>query len=173
MTRPMLNQREAATACGVSRTTIRWRREAGALPGAVEDPVRGWLIPVEDLLAAGFHLNAPASVPAGTDGDVQEDVAALRAELKRARHEHAMAEAEAKHGRLLAQAEAEQQVVRAPTAVPDRQVLHTATPGDVHHHPGRGRALAPSLQQIGCNGPAGVVLLALICDGDRNSRTYG
>ncbi|MFJ3973400.1 helix-turn-helix domain-containing protein [Streptomyces parvus] len=60
MTRPMLTQREAAAACGVSRTTIRRRREAGGLPGAVQDEARGWLIPVEDLLAAGFRLNAPA-----------------------------------------------------------------------------------------------------------------
>ncbi|MEV6080969.1 helix-turn-helix domain-containing protein [Streptomyces sp. NPDC052069] len=157
MTRPMLNQREAATACGVSRTTIRRRREAGALPNAVEDPVRGWLIPVEDLLAAGFRLNAPAppdavSVPAGADDDVQEDqedVAALRAELERARHEHALAVAEAEHGRLLAQAEAEhlreqlaaraehiadlQQAVRALTAVPDRGVLHPSVPGQQSH----------------------------------------
>ncbi|MEV6551804.1 helix-turn-helix domain-containing protein, partial [Streptomyces sp. NPDC051597] len=50
----------AADACGVSRTTIRRRREEGGLPGAVQDPHRGWLIPVEDLLAAGFRLNAPA-----------------------------------------------------------------------------------------------------------------
>nr|WP_158712974.1 helix-turn-helix transcriptional regulator [Streptomyces flavovirens] len=35
--RPMLTQREAATACGVSRTTIR-RREAGDLPGACRTP---------------------------------------------------------------------------------------------------------------------------------------
>ncbi|MFD3827390.1 helix-turn-helix transcriptional regulator [Streptomyces sp. NPDC058625] len=44
-TRPLLTQREAATACGVSRTTIRRRREAGELPGAVLDDDRGWLIP--------------------------------------------------------------------------------------------------------------------------------
>ncbi|MFC4185330.1 MULTISPECIES: helix-turn-helix transcriptional regulator [Streptomyces] len=116
--RPMLNQREAAAACGVSRTTIRRRREAGALPGAVEDPYRGWLIPVEDLLAAGFHLNAPAppdeppspAAPAGKGGDVGDDVqevAELRAELERVRHEHALAVAEAEHGRELAQAEAD------------------------------------------------------------------
>ncbi|MGW7097619.1 hypothetical protein [Streptomyces sp. NPDC054874] len=41
MTRPMLTQREAATACGVSRTTICRRREAGDLPGAVQDEARG------------------------------------------------------------------------------------------------------------------------------------
>ncbi|MET9985707.1 helix-turn-helix domain-containing protein [Streptomyces rochei] len=59
-TRPLLAQREAAAACGVSRTTIRRRREAGELPGAVLDDDRGWLIPVEDLLAARFRLNVPA-----------------------------------------------------------------------------------------------------------------
>ncbi|MEV7114398.1 helix-turn-helix transcriptional regulator [Streptomyces anulatus] len=96
MTRPMLTRREAATACGVSRSTIRRRREAGDLPNAVQDEARGWLIPVkEGLLAAGFRLNAPAGpdVPAadsaaGTGGHHQEhghgqgdDVAVLRAEL--------------------------------------------------------------------------------------------
>ncbi|MGV4987899.1 hypothetical protein [Streptomyces sp. NRAIS3] len=44
-TRPLLAQREAAEACDVSRTTIRRRREAGALPGSVLDEERGWLIP--------------------------------------------------------------------------------------------------------------------------------
>ncbi|MBL3670620.1 hypothetical protein JL475_32565 [Streptomyces sp. M2CJ-2] len=43
----------------MSRTMIRRRREAGELPGAVLDDDRGWLIPVEDLLAADFRLNAP------------------------------------------------------------------------------------------------------------------
>lgn len=41
MKRPMLTQQEAATACGVSRTTIRRCREAGDLPGAVSDETRG------------------------------------------------------------------------------------------------------------------------------------
>ncbi|MFE1273348.1 helix-turn-helix transcriptional regulator [Streptomyces sp. NPDC058757] len=60
MNRPLLTQREAATACGGSRSTIRRRREAGELPGCVQDEERGWLIPVDALLAAGFRLNAPA-----------------------------------------------------------------------------------------------------------------
>ncbi|WP_228183952.1 hypothetical protein [Streptomyces anulatus] len=96
MTRPMLTQREAATACGVIRSTIRRRREAGDLRGAVQDEAWGWLIPVkEGLLAARFRLNAPAGpdLPAadsaaGTGGHRQEDghgqgddVAVLRAEL--------------------------------------------------------------------------------------------
>ncbi|MFF9344891.1 helix-turn-helix transcriptional regulator [Streptomyces sp. NPDC014773] len=60
MSRPLLSQREAAAACGVSRSTIRRRREAGGLPGCVQDDERGWLIPVEALLAVGFRLRAPA-----------------------------------------------------------------------------------------------------------------
>lgn len=120
-TRPMLTQREAAAACGVSRTTIRRRREAGDLPGAVQDSARGWLIPVEDLLAAGFRLNAPAppdrdsdpsSTSAGAGGDVDDrqepgDVAALRTELERLRHVHALELANERHGRELAEAKAD------------------------------------------------------------------
>ncbi|MEV6426028.1 helix-turn-helix domain-containing protein [Streptomyces sp. NPDC051662] len=150
-TRPMLTQREAATACGVSRTTIRRRREAGDLPGAVQDDVRGWLIPVEDLLAAGFRLHAPAgpdaapASPAGENHDASggqdqdADVAELRAELERLRQDHALAVAEAEHGRQLAENEAAhlraqltaraehiadlQQALRALTPAPDRPVL--------------------------------------------------
>ncbi|MEU2476069.1 helix-turn-helix domain-containing protein [Streptomyces sp. NPDC012842] len=115
--RPMLTQREAAAACGVSRTTIRRRREAGDLPGAVQDPVRGWVIPVDDLLAAGLRLHAPSPPDEAPSPGAQEHptgpvaqeqgAAALRAELERVRHEHALAVAEAEHGRLLAQAEAQ------------------------------------------------------------------
>ncbi|MFJ9096871.1 helix-turn-helix transcriptional regulator [Streptomyces globisporus] len=178
MTRPMLNQREAAAACGVSRTTIRRRREAGDLPGAVQDPARGWLIPVPDLLAAGFRLNAPAGPDtAAADssaehggsyrqehGDVQGDVAGLRAELERMRHEHALAVAEAEHGRRLAEVEAGhlreqlsvraeqlaaqaahiadlQQTVRALMPAPERPELGPAVPGQAQsgHQPGSER----------------------------------
>jgi hypothetical protein len=52
-TRPLLTQREAAAACGVSRTTIRRRREAGELPGAVLDDDRGWLISVKTCSPPG------------------------------------------------------------------------------------------------------------------------
>ncbi|MFI8258893.1 helix-turn-helix transcriptional regulator [Streptomyces filamentosus] len=123
MSRPLLTQREAAAACGVSRSTIRRRREAGELPGCVQDEERGWLIPVDALLAAGFRLNAPtppenASAPAAEGGaaaapapaEAGGDVAGLRAELERererqalvreadqARHEAALAAAEVAH----------------------------------------------------------------------------
>ncbi|MER6480927.1 helix-turn-helix transcriptional regulator [Streptomyces filamentosus] len=120
MQRPLLSQREAAAACGVSRSTIRRRREAGELPGCVQDEERGWLIPVDALLAAGFRLNAPAppedaAVPAAPTGaaapaEAGGDAAGLRAELERererqvllaqvaeARHEAALAAAEVRH----------------------------------------------------------------------------
>ncbi|WP_406016356.1 helix-turn-helix domain-containing protein [Streptomyces sp. NBC_00984] len=108
-TRPMLTQREAATACGVSRTTIRRRREDGDLPGAVQDPKREWLIPIDDLLAAGLRLHAPAPPDAPTtqagptedDGQEHDDVM-LRAELARVRQELAAE----RHGRQLAETEA-------------------------------------------------------------------
>ncbi|MFJ2203321.1 helix-turn-helix transcriptional regulator [Streptomyces violaceusniger] len=121
-TRPMLTQRQAAAACGVSRSTIRRRREAGDLPHAVQDEHRGWLIPVEDLLAAGFRLHAPAPPdpdPSPStrdhdhdhdhDQDVNEgqDVAALRAELERMRHEHALALAQSEAQRRVAETEAQ------------------------------------------------------------------
>ncbi|MFF9594239.1 helix-turn-helix transcriptional regulator [Streptomyces sp. NPDC014646] len=113
-TRPLLTQREAAAACGVSRTTIRRRREAGDLPGAVQDPQRGWLIPVDDLLAAGLRLHAPAppdvpSKDAEHDQEQEEQqVVALRAELDRMRTAHALELAEEMHGRKLAEAETTQ-----------------------------------------------------------------
>ncbi|MEU2489578.1 helix-turn-helix domain-containing protein [[Kitasatospora] papulosa] len=170
MKRPMLTQREAAAACGVSRTTIRRRREAGGLPNSVQDEVRGWLIPVEDLLAAGFRLHAPAGPDSpgasGTTGGAGKwqdngphDVLALRAELERLRHEHALAVAEAEHGRKLAEAEAGhlraqlalrveqlasqgehisdlQQTLRALMPAPERASLHAPVPRQGLHNPG-------------------------------------
>ncbi|MFE9853484.1 helix-turn-helix transcriptional regulator [Streptomyces sp. NPDC005576] len=182
-TRPLLNQREAAAACGVSRTTIRRRREAGDLPGAVQDPQRGWLIPVEDLLAAGFRLHAPAGpdevtavMPAGPDPGVvadPEDGAGLRAELDRVRHEHALALATAEHGRQLAKAEAQllrdqldaraehiadlQQALRALTAGQERAVLQPSpsVPGQAHPV-GGGNEPVPPLTQAPVLGPGAV-----------------
>ncbi|MFF3731185.1 hypothetical protein ACFYXM_12920 [Streptomyces sp. NPDC002476] len=89
--RPMLNQREASAAYGVSRTAIR-RREASALPSAVRDPHHGWLIPVKDLLAVRFRPRRPRRLPARIGEHHQEhdqdDVAVLRAELAGERYEH-------------------------------------------------------------------------------------
>ncbi|GGZ30316.1 hypothetical protein GCM10010327_70620 [Streptomyces nitrosporeus] len=151
----MPTQREAATTCGASRTTIRRHREAGNLPRAVQDQARGWLIPVEDLLATGLRLNAPAdpdmpaadSVAAGTgehqehghgdDGDMDE--------LERIRQEHTLAVAAERHGRELAEAETKYlreqlrargkhiadlpPALRTPTPAPARTELPSSVPG--------------------------------------------
>ncbi|MFF3547632.1 helix-turn-helix domain-containing protein [Streptomyces platensis] len=105
----MLSQTDAATACGVSRSTIRRHRESGNLPGCVLDPARGWLIPVEALLAAGLRLNAPArpdepgeqtdgaANDAGSAPGEQGEVARLRQELMKAEHGRRLAEMEAGH----------------------------------------------------------------------------
>lgn len=151
-TRPMLTQREAAAACGVSRSTIRRRREDGALPHAVFDEGRGWLIPVDDLLAAGFRVNAPAPPDAGLagadtgHGQDQEhegtaaEVERLRAELADARREAAEAEAdrrvavaEAEAAREVAAARAAhiadlQQALAALAPAPERPALHPPVP---------------------------------------------
>ncbi|MEU6595403.1 helix-turn-helix domain-containing protein [Streptomyces sp. NPDC046881] len=150
--RPLLTQREAA-ACGVSRTKIRRRREAGELPGSVLDEERGWLIPVEDLLAAGFRLNAPAppddqatpdTEEAATDGKGQAGTTELQAELERLRHEHELQLAEERNARALAEAEARhlrerlaeraahiadlQQALKALTAAPERAAIPQPSP---------------------------------------------
>ncbi|MFI9081624.1 helix-turn-helix transcriptional regulator [Streptomyces sioyaensis] len=115
--RPLLTQVEAAAACGVSRSTIRRRRAAGDLPGSVQDEVRGWLIPVDALLAAGFRLNAPSSPAASGSPDSDAGTAAspagddqwaaeLRAEIERLRHEHALVLKDAQHAQEMAEQEA-------------------------------------------------------------------
>ncbi|MFI6771162.1 helix-turn-helix transcriptional regulator [Streptomyces sp. NPDC050355] len=139
--RPLLSQREAADACGVSRTTIRRRREAGQFPGAVLDPQQGWMVPVEDLLAAGFRLNAPAPAdPASADGEgpaaspAGDDlgVVELRAEIERLRYEHALELAKAESEKKLAEQEAghlKQQLAERGERIDDlKRALAALTP---------------------------------------------
>ncbi|MVO90637.1 hypothetical protein GPA10_39285 [Streptomyces sp. p1417] len=154
ISRPLLPQREAAAACGVSRSIIRRRREAGELPHSVLDDDRGWLIPVDDLLAAGLRLNAPAPPDDTTTGVGQDQAhatgtamagpageAELRAELERLRHEHqlqlahadhALAEAEAGHLRKRLDERAAhiadlQQALAALTPAPERPAIPQPT----------------------------------------------
>ena len=86
--RPTLGLTEAATACRVSRRTIERRLHNGTLEGAHKDTTGQWVIPLEGLLAAGFHPNAPTppeepAPPAPPDATVELD--RLRAELDRER----------------------------------------------------------------------------------------
>lgn len=163
MERPRLTQREAAAACGVSLSTIRRYREGGRLPHAERDSARGWLIPVEDLLAAGLRVGRPAppegepptlsgratplSTPVG-EGE-QPTVSDLAAQLTEERHRRQLAEAAAEHlGRELAARDAHLADVRrallalmpAPEtrpAVPERGGEPPALPAQSggHEHP--------------------------------------
>jgi hypothetical protein len=64
--RPTLGLAEAARAARVSARTIRRRIDAGQIPNARREPgpQGGWIIPADELLAAGFRLHAPELPPA-------------------------------------------------------------------------------------------------------------
>ncbi len=47
---------------GVSLSTIKRKRVAGDFPNAEQDEHGTWLIPVEDLLGAGLHLNSVTQI---------------------------------------------------------------------------------------------------------------
>jgi len=46
---------EAAQSCGVSRSTMRRKRESGAFPNAYTDSAGAWIIPLADLLGLDSH----------------------------------------------------------------------------------------------------------------------
>jgi len=109
--RPELTLTEAAKAAGVSRKTIRRRIDDDKFPNARRldsgaGPAAGpWVIPVADLLAAGFKLHqqdAPDPEPAPPEqtdeptapaAELVAEVARLEAELATERTRRATAEA--------------------------------------------------------------------------------
>lgn len=61
---------KAAKMAGVSLSTIKRKRAAGAFPNAQQADTGVWLIPVEDLLGAGYHLNRSTPITRqGSDPD--------------------------------------------------------------------------------------------------------
>ncbi len=73
--RPELTIAEAAEAAGVTAKTIRRRLKADEFPDARRDgdgPTAPWVIPVDNLLAAGLKLNAPAGPDPKPQHDDQE-----------------------------------------------------------------------------------------------------
>lgn len=61
MSRPSWTLSEAASLCGVSRSTVRRYREDGRFPHAFKDTAGLWKIPTEDLLAVGWTTSASAT----------------------------------------------------------------------------------------------------------------
>ena len=51
---------DAARECGVSRPTITRAAAAGRIAGAVRDDAGAWALPLDGLLAAGFHPGRPS-----------------------------------------------------------------------------------------------------------------
>ncbi|MGJ3558170.1 hypothetical protein ACR6C2_01310 [Streptomyces sp. INA 01156] len=77
-TSPLLTQSEAAAACGVSRTTVRRRREASKLPG-----------PCSTTTAAGSSLWKTCSPPASGSTPLPHPMRRKSAARRRPRHSRA------------------------------------------------------------------------------------
>ncbi len=73
MSRPQFTLTEAAEACGVPRKTLRRRLDADAFPNArrLDGPAGTetgpWVVPTEDLTAAGFELHQARRTRPGTN----------------------------------------------------------------------------------------------------------
>lgn len=101
---------EATERTTASRSTLRRRLSAGAFPNASHDAGGTWLIPVEDLIAAGITLvKTPAHEQPNQDPDelgepAQEEVSWVEVEVARLRHELSQerARAELERARRLA-----------------------------------------------------------------------
>ncbi len=93
---PSLTISDAATAVGRHRNTVRKALDAGKLPNASKGSDGSWLIPVTDLVAAGFELAAPDDAVSMTGKEpvrADEEVDKLRAALADAERRAAVAEA--------------------------------------------------------------------------------
>ncbi|BAD95585.1 hypothetical protein ROP_pKNR02-00020 (plasmid) [Rhodococcus opacus B4] len=111
--RPRWSASEAARRCGVGRSTIQRALVAGRIPDAVETE-KGWSIPLDGLLAAGFTPDRPSPpdptltsppnparghdrAPTNNDGEHARRIAELELALERER-----ARAELEHARRVA-----------------------------------------------------------------------
>lgn len=65
MARPSWTLSRAATECQVSKSTLKRRLEANVFPNAARGQRGQWLVPVEDLISAGF---APRPTPPDEPG---------------------------------------------------------------------------------------------------------
>jgi len=113
--RPTLGIKEAAKACGVHEDTIRRANRKGLFPNATKGAGGAVMIPVTDLLAAGYRLHAPQAVAEATKviedtasqaGQALAEMAELKAENRRlvadlARIEAQVAELKAEKAQLL------------------------------------------------------------------------
>ncbi len=103
-TRPSLTLSEAASVCGVSRSTIRRKHEAGDFPNAFKSgPDNAWRIPVTDLLGAGLNPGRPSPPDEVSEPDERvraetvimprSELEGLKEQLTYERHRASVAEA--------------------------------------------------------------------------------
>lgn len=103
--RPSWTLSRAAEECQVSRDTLKRRRAAGDFPNAYMDTRGKWLIPVNDLLAAGFKLggmhqvheedalgHAPVQTPDLREIELVQQVQMLQVQLEAERSQRQAAE---------------------------------------------------------------------------------
>ena len=139
--RPSLTLSEAAEACGVSRSTVRRKHEAGEFPNAYKaGPDNAWRIPVTDLLAAGLKPGRPSPPDAVSEPDERvrsatvtlpkAELDALREQLHAERTRALVAEARlSERGETVdalkeALSEARQRAIEAaPAPLPAAQVI--------------------------------------------------
>jgi hypothetical protein len=111
--RPAWTLSRAAEECGVSRDTLKRRRAAGEFPNAYMDTRGKWLIPVNDLLAAGFKpggrplvqedtapVHAPVQTPDSQANELLQQVQLLQVQLDAERNMRHAAERNAEDLRL-------------------------------------------------------------------------
>lgn len=124
--RPELTLRQAAEACGVARITIRRRLDDGQFPNAYKNQDRQpqWLIPVEDLIAAGLQPNAysnetpPVVDERGAEERLRDELSQARDQITRLRHERELAVALAdERERALADLRSAMRMLEAPRPV--------------------------------------------------------
>lgn len=81
--RPYLTMAEIVDRCGISRSTLKRRKNEGAFPNAIQtnpaDPRSPWQIPLTDLLEAGLNPGASksADVPEADPLEVRETTVTL------------------------------------------------------------------------------------------------
>lgn len=92
--RPRFSVVQAAARTGAARSTIQRHLRKGAFPGAYQLPDGTWSIGVEDLLAAGFRVDAPTPADEVEHGPADAArIAALESQLAQALARAAAAEA--------------------------------------------------------------------------------
>ena len=96
--RPVFTAADAARRCGVARSTLTRRLQAGEIPGAAKDDDGAWRVPLAGLLAAGLVPDAYRP-PADADDD-PAPVLDAAARVAAAEHAAALARLE---GELLAE----------------------------------------------------------------------